>query len=92
MPTIIFVLAAIVVLGLLLVTSTVKIVQEYERGVIFRLGRLDCGIQVRANSLLILFIVEFIGDTIVGVVILMSAAPTIGLLMKLFQQVVRLAL
>jgi regulator of protease activity HflC (stomatin/prohibitin superfamily) len=39
-PTIIFVLAAIVVLGLLLVTSTVKIVQEYERGVIFRLGRL----------------------------------------------------
>jgi regulator of protease activity HflC (stomatin/prohibitin superfamily) len=39
-PTIIFVLAGIVVLGLLLVTSTVKIVQEYERGVIFRLGRL----------------------------------------------------
>jgi regulator of protease activity HflC (stomatin/prohibitin superfamily) len=39
-PTIIFVLAAVVVLGLLLVSSTVKIVQEYERGVIFRLGRL----------------------------------------------------
>jgi regulator of protease activity HflC (stomatin/prohibitin superfamily) len=39
-PTIIIVLAAVVVLGLLLVTSTVKIVQEYERGVIFRLGRL----------------------------------------------------
>src|SRR5436305_14202488 len=39
-PSIIIVLAAIVVLGLLLVTSTVKIVQEYERGVIFRLGRL----------------------------------------------------
>ncbi len=40
MPTIIFVLAAIVVIGLLLVSSSVKIVQEYERGVIFRLGRL----------------------------------------------------
>jgi len=39
-PTIIFVLAAIVVIGLLLVSSSVKIVQEYERGVIFRLGRL----------------------------------------------------
>ena len=40
MPTIIFVLAAIVVIVLLLVSSSVKIVQEYERGVIFRLGRL----------------------------------------------------
>ncbi len=40
MPTIIFVVAGIIVLALLLVTSTVKIVQEYERGVIFRLGRL----------------------------------------------------
>src|SRR5438132_496917 len=39
-PTFIIVLAAVVVLGLLLVSSTVKIVQEYERGVIFRLGRL----------------------------------------------------
>jgi len=39
-PTIIFVLAAIVVIVLLLVSSSVKIVQEYERGVIFRLGRL----------------------------------------------------
>jgi regulator of protease activity HflC (stomatin/prohibitin superfamily) len=39
-PTIVIVLAAVVVLGLFLVTSTVKIVQEYERGVIFRLGRL----------------------------------------------------
>ena len=32
--------AALIVVALLLVTSTVKIVQEYERGVIFRLGRL----------------------------------------------------
>jgi len=39
-PTIVFVVAGIIVLALLLVTSTVKIVQEYERGVIFRLGRL----------------------------------------------------
>jgi regulator of protease activity HflC (stomatin/prohibitin superfamily) len=31
---------ALALAGLLLVTSTVKIVQEYERGVIFRLGRL----------------------------------------------------
>src|SRR5690348_16062399 len=38
-PTIV-VLAVIVVLGLLLLTSSVKVVQEYERGVIFRLGRL----------------------------------------------------
>src|ERR1700716_741568 len=40
MPTIIIVLVAIVVLALVLLSSTVKIVQEYERGVIFRLGRL----------------------------------------------------
>jgi regulator of protease activity HflC (stomatin/prohibitin superfamily) len=39
-PSIIFIVAAIIVIGLLLVTSSVKIVQEYERGVIFRLGRL----------------------------------------------------
>jgi regulator of protease activity HflC (stomatin/prohibitin superfamily) len=38
--TIVVVIIAVVVLGLLLVTSTIKIVQEYERGVIFRLGRL----------------------------------------------------
>ena len=40
MPTLAVVLAILIVVGLLLVTSTVKIVQEYERGVIFRLGRL----------------------------------------------------
>jgi regulator of protease activity HflC (stomatin/prohibitin superfamily) len=38
-PLIIFIVA-IVVVGFLLLSSTVKIVQEYERGVIFRLGRL----------------------------------------------------
>ena len=31
---------AVVVIGFMLLSSTVKIVQEYERGVIFRLGRL----------------------------------------------------
>jgi regulator of protease activity HflC (stomatin/prohibitin superfamily) len=40
MPTLAIVFVALIVVGLLLVTSTVKIVQEYERGVIFRLGRL----------------------------------------------------
>ena len=40
MPTLAILLAALIVVGLLLITSTVKIVQEYERGVIFRLGRL----------------------------------------------------
>ena len=40
MPTIAIVLFAIVVLGFLLLSSTIKIVQEYERGVIFRIGRL----------------------------------------------------
>src|SRR5215216_3278911 len=40
MPTLVIAIVAVVVLVLLLVTSTVKIVQEYERGVIFRLGRL----------------------------------------------------
>ena len=40
MPSIIIVLVAIVVLALVLLSSTIKIVQEYERGVIFRLGRL----------------------------------------------------
>jgi len=39
-PTFIVVVAVVVVLGLLLLTSSVKVVQEYERGVIFRLGRL----------------------------------------------------
>src|SRR5438309_4696491 len=34
------ILAAIVVLAFLVLSSTIKIVQEYERGVIFRLGRL----------------------------------------------------
>jgi len=40
MPSIIVVLVTIVVLALVLLSSTIKIVQEYERGVIFRLGRL----------------------------------------------------
>ena len=40
MPTLAIVVAIVVVVLFLLVTSTVKIVQEYERGVIFRLGRL----------------------------------------------------
>ena len=40
MPTIIIILVATVVLALVLLSSTIKIVQEYERGVIFRLGRL----------------------------------------------------
>ena len=34
------VIGIFIIAGLLLITSTVKIVQEYERGVIFRLGRL----------------------------------------------------
>src|SRR5712692_9350868 len=40
MPSIVVVLVLIVVVVFLVVTSAVKIVQEYERGVIFRLGRL----------------------------------------------------
>ena len=40
MPTIVIVLAAVALAVFLLATSTIKIVQEYERGVIFRLGRL----------------------------------------------------
>jgi regulator of protease activity HflC (stomatin/prohibitin superfamily) len=40
MLTLAIVVAALVVACLLLITSTVRIVQEYERGVIFRLGRL----------------------------------------------------
>lgn len=40
MPTIVIVVIAIVLVLLLLGTSAIKIVQEYERGVIFRLGRL----------------------------------------------------
>ena len=40
MPTSDIVVAALVVVALLLVSSSVKIVQEYELGVIFRLGRL----------------------------------------------------
>jgi len=40
MPTILVVLAAVALVVFLLATSTIKIVQEYERGVVFRLGRL----------------------------------------------------
>src|SRR5919204_2593850 len=40
MPSTVILLAILVALAIVLVTSTVKIVQEYERGVIFRLGRL----------------------------------------------------
>src|SRR4030081_3266374 len=40
MPSIVVILVAVVVVAFLVVTSAVKIVQEYERGVIFRLGRL----------------------------------------------------
>ena len=40
MPGIVVILVAVVVVAFLVATSTVKIVQEYERGVIFRLGRL----------------------------------------------------
>src|SRR5207245_10261403 len=40
MPSIIVVPVAIIVIAFLIVSSAVKVVQEYERGVIFRLGRL----------------------------------------------------
>ena len=40
MPLIVLVLAAVAVLGFLVISSSIRIVQEYERGVIFRLGRL----------------------------------------------------
>lgn len=40
MPTIAIVIIAILLVIFLLATSAIKIVQEYERGVIFRLGRL----------------------------------------------------
>src|SRR5689334_3027164 len=46
------VLAALIVVCLLLVTSTVKIVQEYERGASFRLGRL---VGARGTGLFLLF-------------------------------------
>src|SRR3954451_15759882 len=40
MPLIVLVLAAGAVLAFLVISSSIRIVQEYERGVIFRLGRL----------------------------------------------------
>jgi regulator of protease activity HflC (stomatin/prohibitin superfamily) len=40
MPTIVIVLIAVALVVFLLASSTIKIVREYERGVIFRLGRL----------------------------------------------------
>jgi regulator of protease activity HflC (stomatin/prohibitin superfamily) len=40
MPTVAIVLVAVLLFGFLLLSSMIKIVQEYERGVIFRLGRL----------------------------------------------------
>src|SRR6266516_1541330 len=40
MPGTVVILVVIVVIAFVVGTSTVKIVQEYERGVIFRLGRL----------------------------------------------------
>src|ERR1700674_5422021 len=40
MPPFLIILVAVVVLGFMLLSSTVKIVQEYQRGVIFRRGRL----------------------------------------------------
>ncbi len=39
-PVILFCVAAILFIALMLVLSAVKIVPEYERGVVFRLGRL----------------------------------------------------
>jgi regulator of protease activity HflC (stomatin/prohibitin superfamily) len=51
MPSILVILAAVVVVVFLLATSTIKIVQEYERGVIFRLGRL---VGVRGPGLILL--------------------------------------
>lgn len=41
MPGTVFLLAIIVVVAFFIFTSAVKVVQEYERGVIFRLGRLQ---------------------------------------------------
>jgi regulator of protease activity HflC (stomatin/prohibitin superfamily) len=52
MPTILVIVIAVVVLGFMLATSAIKIVQEYERGVIFRLGRL---VGARGPGLILLF-------------------------------------
>jgi regulator of protease activity HflC (stomatin/prohibitin superfamily) len=40
---IIVIASVIVIVGLFLLTSTVKILKEYERGVVFRLGRVYSG-------------------------------------------------
>jgi regulator of protease activity HflC (stomatin/prohibitin superfamily) len=40
MTTALIVLAAIIVIALLLISASIKVVQEYERGVVFRVGRL----------------------------------------------------
>ncbi len=43
MVPIIVIVAVVVFIGLFLLTSTVKILKEYERGVVFRLGRVYSG-------------------------------------------------
>ena len=40
MPQQLYMLFFLVVIGILFLTSMIKLVREYERGVIFRLGRL----------------------------------------------------
>ena len=40
MPESLIVLGVLVVIAIFILTATVKVVQEYERGVVFRLGRL----------------------------------------------------
>jgi regulator of protease activity HflC (stomatin/prohibitin superfamily) len=40
MTTTLITLAAIIVIALILISASIKVVQEYERGVVFRLGRL----------------------------------------------------
>ena len=50
MSAVIAVVVVLLVLVVLVLSSSVKVLREYERGVIFRLGRLKGGAWARASS------------------------------------------
>ena len=60
MGTTITFIVILVVLGLVLFSSAVKVLQEYERGVVFRLGRI-AGVRGPGLILLIPFVVAAFG-------------------------------
>src|SRR5579859_3072743 len=49
-------LVVLILIGLILLASSVRVVQQYERGIVFRLGRIQSGVRGAGLTIIVPFI------------------------------------